>query len=169
MNEKHIKITWIRLKLSHKKRVLQSHSEKQDNIQKHKRYASIRQLNKVKKSTVRKTREINLVSNNKEMKDNLEKIQELKSQLESIQNEFKTQKTNDNVFDKVLKSDEATTLKKTLIESLECELRKMEKLQISKQTSSSSVKSTDSGVSSCYSDEDDQNKFYKSNNFETLV
>lgn len=141
--------------------------ENQESNQKHKRYASIRQLNKMKKSIVRKT---NLVSNNKEMKEKLEKIQELKSELELIQQQLNknSHQTNSLVLDSNFKKDETITLKKTLIKSLESELKQMEKCQIVKQTSSSSVKSTDSGVSSCYSDEDDD-KFFKSNKFETLV
>ncbi|CAF0871967.1 unnamed protein product [Brachionus calyciflorus] len=140
---------------------------------KNKKYASIRQLNRMKKSTIRKTQDLPI---NNEMKIRLDKIHELKSQLESIQSQLRQNQTKSllSTSSSTTQSSSALTemvsLKKNLLNSLETELENLEKQQISKQTSSSSIKSTDSGISSCNSDDDSESCFlYKTIKYETLV
>jgi len=136
---------------------------------KNKKYASIRQLNRIKKSTIRKTQDLPI---NNEMKNRLDKIHDLKSQLESIQSQLKQNQTKSLLSTSSSSSalKEMVSLKKNLLNSLETELENLEKQQISKQTSSSSIKSIDSGISSCNSDDDSESCFlYKTIKYETLV
>lgn len=127
------------------------------------RFASIRQLNKSKKSTIVKT--------NFKLENQLEKITELKYKMKTMQNKIKDNlcKQKCEIFDE--NDDDTFCLKKKFLESLESELKKLDKQTIEKKfNSSSSIVSVDSGLSSCYGSSDDEDDlFYKLSTFETLV
>lgn len=112
-----------------------------------KRYASIKQLNQARNACIKKTSESEI---------KIQQIDQLRAELKSIKEDFKCKSSKTNQIDSNL------TLKHQLIQSLEYELNQIGKLEDVKlirknlptTNSSSSIKSTDSGVSCAYSEDE---------------
>ncbi|CAF0774367.1 unnamed protein product [Brachionus calyciflorus] len=127
------------------------------------RYATVRKLNEIKQSTVKKTKDYV----RPQLKQNLNRLYELKTEMVSIQSEIKKQNSNyENILNDFF-DDDMVKIKINLVKSLEQELTEFESRHLSKQISSASMLSHDSGVSSYYGDEEEY--FYKTTNLETLV
>ncbi|CAF0905687.1 unnamed protein product [Brachionus calyciflorus] len=148
-----------------------------------KRYASIKRMNKSRNSSIKR---INAEQNEIEQQEHklkLNKINNLRNELKTIQKELLNVKQNskldkqeeDNLGSmrlKLSKIDDMILVKTKLIESLENELKRMnemnnKKCEMTSSCSSSSISSTDTGISSAHSDQEEE--IISNNRFETLV
>lgn len=129
-----------------------------------KRYASIKRVNRIRNSSVKRINE---------HEQKLNKIYQLRNELIQIQTEMLNIKQNrekqelNSMKARLNKIDETILIKSRLIGSLENELKRLNEIQetkLSSSNSSSSIGSTDTGISSTCSDHEDEHQ-----KFETLV
>lgn len=134
-------------------------SDDENHFNGRKRYASVRRSYRCRNSSIKR---INLKFQD-DNKNKLDKLNQLKSELKQIKQELtKTEnKKNDleSMKSHLMKIDNLILIKNRLISSLEKELQRLgtidqNKCSLPSSNSSSSISSTDTGISSAHSDDD---------------